>query len=40
MLQVLKLFLEARDAPIKEVHFEGTLGPSFVTATPDEIYGP
>ena len=37
MLQVLKLFLESRDAPIKEIHFEGTLGPSFVTATPEEI---
>lgn len=37
MLQVLKLFLDARDAPVKEVHFEGTLGPSFVTATPAEI---
>jgi LCP family protein required for cell wall assembly len=37
MLQVLKLFIEARDDPIQEVHFEGTLGPSFVTATPDEI---
>jgi LCP family protein required for cell wall assembly len=37
MLQVLKLFLDSRDAPIKEIHFEGTLGPSFVTATPEEI---
>ena len=37
MLQVLKLFLDSRDAPIKEIHFQGTLGPSFVTATPDEI---
>jgi LCP family protein required for cell wall assembly len=37
MLQVLKLFLDSRDAPIKEIHFEGTLGPSFVTATPAEI---
>jgi polyisoprenyl-teichoic acid--peptidoglycan teichoic acid transferase len=37
MLQLLKLFIEARNAPLKEVHFEGTLGPSFVTATPDEI---
>ncbi|MDP9227711.1 MAG: LCP family protein, partial [Actinomycetota bacterium] len=26
MLQVLKLFIEARNAPLKEVHFEGTLG--------------
>jgi LCP family protein required for cell wall assembly len=37
MLQVLKLFLDSRDAPIKEIHFEGTLGPSFVTATQAEI---
>jgi LCP family protein required for cell wall assembly len=37
MLQVMKLFLDSRDAPIKEIHFEGTLGPSFVTATPEEI---
>jgi polyisoprenyl-teichoic acid--peptidoglycan teichoic acid transferase len=37
MLEVLKLFLEARDAPVKEVHFEGTLGPSYVTATPQQI---
>jgi LCP family protein required for cell wall assembly len=38
MLQVLKLFLDARNAPVKEVHFEGTLGPSFVTATPQQIH--
>ena len=37
MLQVLKLFIEARDAPVKEVHFEGAIGPSFVTTTPGEI---
>jgi LCP family protein required for cell wall assembly len=37
MLEVLKLFIEARDAPVKEVHFEGTLGPSFVTTTSTEI---
>jgi LCP family protein required for cell wall assembly len=37
MLEVLKLFVEARNAPLKEVHFEGTLGPSFVTATQGEI---
>jgi polyisoprenyl-teichoic acid--peptidoglycan teichoic acid transferase len=39
MLQVLKLFLDARDAPIKEVHFEGTIGPSFVTTTTEELQG-
>jgi LCP family protein required for cell wall assembly len=37
MLEVLKLFIEARDAELKEVHFEGTLGPSFVTTTSAEI---
>jgi LCP family protein required for cell wall assembly len=37
MLEVLKLFIEARDAPVKEIHFEGTLGPSFVNTTSQEI---
>jgi LCP family protein required for cell wall assembly len=37
MLGVLKLFLDARDKPVKEVHFEGHLGPSFVTATPGQL---
>ena len=37
MLEVLKLFIEARDAELQEVHFEGDLGPSFVTATPQQI---
>ncbi|MGH2922839.1 MAG: LCP family protein [Solirubrobacterales bacterium] len=37
MLEVLKLFIEARDAPVKEVHFEGVIGPSFVTTTEGEI---
>jgi polyisoprenyl-teichoic acid--peptidoglycan teichoic acid transferase len=37
MLQVLRLFLDSRDKPVKEVHFEGTLGPSFVTATQDQL---
>ncbi len=36
MLQVLKLFIEARDQPVKEVHFEGTVG-NRVTATPGQI---
>ncbi len=38
MLQVLRLFFDLRGAQIKEIHFTGTLGPSFVTATPDEIH--
>jgi LCP family protein required for cell wall assembly len=37
MLQVLKLLLDARDAPIKEVQFEGDIGPSFVTTTTAEL---
>jgi LCP family protein required for cell wall assembly len=38
MLQVLRLFFDLRGAPIKEIHFNGTLGPSYVTATPGEIH--
>ncbi len=38
MLQVLKLFIEAREAPVKEVHFPGSVGAS-VTATPGQIEG-
>jgi LCP family protein required for cell wall assembly len=37
MLQVLKLFFDLRGAQIKEIHFEGHLGPSFVTATRGQI---
>jgi hypothetical protein len=37
MLQVLKLFFDLRNAQIKEIHFEGHLGPSYVTATPEQI---
>jgi LCP family protein required for cell wall assembly len=37
MLEVLKLFFDLRGAQIKEIHFNGTLGPSYVTATPTEI---
>ena len=38
MLQVLRLFFDLRGAQIKEIHFKGTLGPSYVTATPGEIH--
>ena len=38
MLQVLRLFFDLRGAQIKEIHFTGTLGPSYVTATPGEIH--
>ena len=37
MLQVLKLFFDLRSAQIKEIHFEGSIGPSFVTATQGQI---
>jgi LCP family protein required for cell wall assembly len=37
MLQVLRLFFDLRGAQIKEIHFNGTLGPSYVTATQSEI---
>jgi polyisoprenyl-teichoic acid--peptidoglycan teichoic acid transferase len=38
MLQVLRLFFDLRGAQIKEIHFNGTLGPSYVTATSGEIH--
>src|SRR4029079_15326402 len=37
MLQVLRLFFDLRSAQIQEIHFEGHLRPSFVTATPEEV---
>ena len=37
MLRVLRLFFDLRGAQIKEIHFEGHLGPSYVTATHGEI---
>jgi LCP family protein required for cell wall assembly len=39
MLEVLKLFLAARNAEIKEVHFPAELGPSFVYASEEAIHG-
>jgi LCP family protein required for cell wall assembly len=38
LLELLKLFFDLRGAQIKEIHFNGTLGPSYVTATPGEIH--
>ena len=38
MLEVLNLFIAARNAAIKEVHFPAKLGPSFVAATPEAIH--
>jgi polyisoprenyl-teichoic acid--peptidoglycan teichoic acid transferase len=37
MLQVLKLFFDLRNSQIKEIHFAGNLGPSYVTATQGQI---
>ncbi len=37
MIQVLDLFIESRNAAIKEVHFPAELGPSYVYATPEAI---
>jgi polyisoprenyl-teichoic acid--peptidoglycan teichoic acid transferase len=37
MLRVLRLFFDLRGAQIKEIHFQGHLGPSYVTASPEEI---
>ncbi|HEU4707154.1 MAG TPA: LCP family protein [Solirubrobacterales bacterium] len=39
MLEVLKLFIAARNAPIKQVHFPAELGPSYVYATSGAIEG-
>jgi LCP family protein required for cell wall assembly len=37
LLELLKLFIDLRGAQIKEIHFEGNLGPSYVTASHKEI---
>jgi LCP family protein required for cell wall assembly len=37
LLELLKLFIDLRGAQIKEIHFEGHLGPSYVTASHKEI---
>jgi LCP family protein required for cell wall assembly len=37
MLQVLKLFVASRNAPIKEIHFPALLHPSYVTAPKSAI---
>ncbi len=38
MLRVLRLFFDLRGAQIKEIHFQGHLGPSYVTASANEIH--
>ncbi len=37
MLDVLRTFLGAASAPVKQIHFQGTLGYSYVTASNDQI---
>jgi polyisoprenyl-teichoic acid--peptidoglycan teichoic acid transferase len=37
MLQVLRLFFDLRGAQVKEVHFDATLGPSYVYASQSQI---
>jgi polyisoprenyl-teichoic acid--peptidoglycan teichoic acid transferase len=37
MLEVLRTFLGAADAPVKQIHFQGTLGESYVTASNEQI---
>jgi polyisoprenyl-teichoic acid--peptidoglycan teichoic acid transferase len=39
LLQVLKLFVASRNAPIKEIHFPALLHPSYVTASKPAIKG-
>jgi LCP family protein required for cell wall assembly len=39
MIQVLDLFIESRNAPIKEIHFPAELGPSYVYASEGAIHG-
>ncbi len=37
MIGALKAFLAVKDVPINQISFDGELGPSYVTATPDQI---
>ena len=37
MLDVLKLFLSVADSPVKEVHFEGEIGPSYITFSQEQM---
>jgi LCP family protein required for cell wall assembly len=37
LLHVLRLLIDLRDAPVRQVHFESTLGPSYVTASLDQL---
>ena len=37
MLDVLKLFLSVADAPVREIHFEGNIGPSYITFSQEQM---
>ncbi len=37
MVEVLKLFLSVADAPVKEIHFEGNIGPSYITFSQEQM---
>ncbi|MEZ5154794.1 MAG: LCP family protein [Solirubrobacterales bacterium] len=37
MIGALKAFLAVKDVPINQISFDGELGPSYVTATPEQI---
>jgi LCP family protein required for cell wall assembly len=39
MIQVLDLFVESRNAAVKEIHFPAELGPSYVYASEGAIHG-
>ena len=38
ILQILKLLVDSFSRPVRQVHFNVTLGPSYVTATPEQIH--
>jgi LCP family protein required for cell wall assembly len=37
MLEVFKLFLSVADAPVREIHFEGNVGPSYITFSQEQM---
>ncbi len=37
LITTLKAFIAVKDVPINQISFDGTLGASYVTATPDQI---
>ena len=39
IFEILKLLFDSKDATVTDVEFPATLGPSYVTATPEEIQG-